>query len=294
MNACFGCRLCETLVELDERLDDPDRVLLSHKVVEILRKQNTLPPILTLDQALHQPRRYRRLPEFDLSNHATPCYPKVCYVYVCVEVILLTREISEVQLDPHSKSSRRPRSDGQRNRLRLIDAAKRVFAEKGRAASLEQVAREADVSIASLYRHFPTRDAVITAVYRQEVDALIEAADRLVAERQPIAALREWLMLFVEFLDAKHGMADAMDTLMGGPENLYSKTPDRLASPITALVTYAVETGALQSDIEPLDLLRALSGVATIRVSENWKRSAGRIVDLLLAGMTAKAGGHGG
>ncbi|TCL06997.1 TetR/AcrR family transcriptional regulator [Sodalis ligni] len=198
-----------------------------------------------------------------------------------------------MQSDNSSKPSRRPRSDGERNRLRLIEAAKQVFAERGSAASLEQVAREAGVSIASLYRHFPTRDAVISAVYRQEVDALIDAADRLITEREPAAGLREWLMLFIEFLDAKHGMAEAMDTLMGGPEDLYSKTPDRLASPITALVAHAVETGAFHSDVEPLDLLRALSGVATIRVSENWKRSAVRMVDLLLAGMSATAPGPG-
>jgi len=171
----------------------------------------------------------------------------------------------------------------------LIDAAKRVFADKGSAASLEQIAREANVSIASLYRHFPTRDALISAVYRQEVDALIEAADRLGTDREPAAALREWLMQFVEFLDAKHGMAEAMDTLIGGPEDLYSKTPDRLASPITVLVTRAIEAGACKRDVEPLDLLRALSGVATIRATEDWKRSAVRMVDLLLEGMSPKA-----
>ena len=198
-----------------------------------------------------------------------------------------------MQSAPSSKPSRRPRSDGERNRLKLIDAAKHVFAEKGAAASLEQVAREAKVSIASLYRHFPTRDAVISAVYRQEVDALIEAAERLVEKREPEAALREWLMLFVEFLDTKHGMAEAMATLMGGPEDLYSKTPDRLASPITALVARAVAAGVCQRDVEPLDLLRALSGVATIRVSEDWKRSAIQMVELLLAGMSARASGHG-
>jgi AcrR family transcriptional regulator len=124
--------------------------------------------------------------------------------------------LPDVQSDPPSKPSRRPRSDGERNRLRLIEAAKHVFAEKGAAASLEQVARQAEVSIASLYRHFPTRDSVISAVYRQEVDTLIEAANRLVAEQESKAALREWLMLFGDFLGAKHGMADAMDTLMGG------------------------------------------------------------------------------
>jgi len=194
-----------------------------------------------------------------------------------------------VQPDSPIKPSRRPRSDGERNRLRLIEAAKHVFAEKGSAASLEQIAREANVSIASLYRHFPTRDALISAVYRQEVDALIEAADHLLPNADPEAALREWLMQFVDFLDAKHGMAEAMDTLIGGPEDLYSKTPDRLVSPITALVTRAIEAGTCKPDVEPLDLLRALSGVATIRATEGWKRSAVRMVELLLTGMSAKS-----
>lgn len=194
-----------------------------------------------------------------------------------------------MQPDSPIKPSRRPRSDGERNRLRLIEAAKHVFAEKGSAASLEQIAREANVSIASLYRHFPTRDALISAVYRQEVDALIEAADHLLPNADPEAALREWLMQFVDFLDAKHGMAEAMDTLIGGPEDLYSKTPDRLVSPITALVTRAIEAGTCKPDVEPLDLLRALSGVATIRATEGWKRSAVRMVELLLTGMSAKS-----
>lgn len=193
---------------------------------------------------------------------------------------------------PPTKPTRRPRADGERNRLLLIDAAKRVFAEKGAAASLEQVAREAKVSIASLYRHFPTRDDVISAVYRQEVDALIEAVDSLAATHDPEAALRAWLMLFVDFLDAKHGMAEAMNTLIGGPEDLYSKTPDRLVLPITALVGRAVEAGVCQPDVEPLDLLRALSGVATIRVTENWKSSAVRMVELLVAGMSTRTTGR--
>ena len=129
--------------------------------------------------------------------------------------------------------------------------------------------READVSIATLFRHFPARDELISAVYQQEVTTLIGAADQLLIKREPAAALREWLMLFVDFLDAKHGMAEAMDTLIGGPEPLCT-------------------TGALRDDIEPHDLLRALAGVAHVRPSKNWKRSAVRMVDLLLMGMQAK------
>ena len=185
------------------------------------------------------------------------------------------------------KSTRRPRSDGARNRARLIAAAKRAFAEKGATVSLEHVARQAGVSIATLYRHFPTRDELISAVYQQEVTALIEEADQLMTEREPVAALREWLMSFVMFLDAKHDMAAAMDTLIGGPEPIYSKTPQRLDVPIKALVAGGVATGVFRDDFDPHDLLRALAGVAHVRPSENWKRSAVRMIDILLKGMQA-------
>jgi AcrR family transcriptional regulator len=190
-----------------------------------------------------------------------------------------------VQQGSTPKPTRRPRADGERNRAQLIAAAKRVFAEKGAAASLEQVAREADVSIATLYRHFPTRDELISAVYQQEVTTLIEAADQLITNREPEVALREWLMLFVEFLDAKHGMAEAMNTLIGGPEPLYSRTPHRLDVPIRALVTDGIATGVFRDDMEPHDLLRALAGVAHVRPGENWKQSAIRMIDILLKGM---------
>jgi AcrR family transcriptional regulator len=193
-----------------------------------------------------------------------------------------------VQQRSTPKPARRPRADGERNRARLVAAAKDAFAKDGAAVSLEQIARDADVSIATLYRHFPTRDELISAVYQQEVTTLIEAADRLMTKREPAAALREWLTLFVDFLDAKHGMAEAMDTLIGGPEPLYSKTPHRLDIPIKALVAGGIATGAFRDDIEPHDLLRALAGVAHVRPSKKWKRSAVRMVDLLLKGMQGR------
>jgi AcrR family transcriptional regulator len=193
-----------------------------------------------------------------------------------------------VQKRSASKPKRRPRADGERNRLRLIEAAKEAFAKNGAAASLEQIARDADVSIATLYRHFPARDELISAVYQQEVTSLINAADQLMTKREPVTALHEWLMLFVKFLDAKHDMAAALDTLIGGPEPLYSKTPHRLDAPVKALVAAGTATGAFRDDIEPHDLLRALAGVAHVRPSKGWKRSAARMVDLLLNGLQAK------
>jgi AcrR family transcriptional regulator len=193
-----------------------------------------------------------------------------------------------MQQEPNSTSGRRPRADGERNRARLIAAAKAAFAERGAAASLEGIASEANVSIASLYRHFPTRDALIEAVYRQETDTLIDAATKLMAEREPNSALREWLLLFVEFLDAKHGMSEALNTLIGGPNTLYSETPGRLAPPITTLVSRAIETGGDRIDVEPIDLLRAIAGVANHTSNTEWKQSAIRMVHLLLKGLQDK------
>ncbi len=182
-------------------------------------------------------------------------------------------------------SMRRPRSDGKRNRARLITAAKLAFAEHGTGASLEGIAREAEVSIASLYRHFPTRDTLIEAVYRQETDVLIEAAGRLATERVPTTALREWLLLFVEFIDTKQGMAEVFDSLIGGPDALYSGTPARLASPIAVLVERVVVTGDFQIDVEPLDLLRAIAGVANVKHNKKWKDAAIGMIDLLIKGL---------
>jgi len=193
-----------------------------------------------------------------------------------------------VQKRSTPKPARRPRADGERNRLRLIEAAKAAFAKDGAAASLEQIARDAKVSIATLYRHFPTRDELISSVYQQEVTSLIDAADLLMTKREPVTALHEWLMLFVDFLDTKHGMAAAMDTLIGGPEPLYSKTPHRLDVPVKALVAAGVSAGAFRDDIEPHDLLRALAGVAHVRPSKGWKRSAAHMVDLLLNGLQTR------
>src|ERR1700753_1975504 len=87
---------------------------------------------------------------------------------------------------------RKPRADAQRNRERLIDAAKAAFAEVGADVSLEEIARRAEVGIGPLYRHFPTREAVVEAVYRRELQQLVDAAERLLAEQTPVGALRAW------------------------------------------------------------------------------------------------------
>ncbi|MGW4766354.1 TetR/AcrR family transcriptional regulator, partial [Streptomyces pseudogriseolus] len=151
-----------------------------------------------------------------------------------------------MQQGPATTPARRRRADAERNRARLITAAQRAITETGVRVSLEQVARDADVSIATLYRHFPTRDALIEAVYRQAMSSLVDAATRLSGERDAVAALREWLLLFVDFLDTKKGMSEALGTLIGGTGALYGESSARLASAAAELVGRATRAGGIR------------------------------------------------
>src|ERR1700754_4689160 len=112
-------------------------------------------------------------------------------------------------MNDHPAKARRPRADGLRNRERVLEAAKAVFSSAGADGSLEAVARHAGVGIGTLYRHFPTREALFEAVYRREVEQLVELAAQLRAEATPVAALRRWLAANVEFVATKKGMSGA-------------------------------------------------------------------------------------
>jgi AcrR family transcriptional regulator len=174
---------------------------------------------------------------------------------------------------------RRPRADALRNRLRLLSAAKAAFADKGAGASLEEIARAAGVGIGTLYRNFSTRDALIEAVYRNETAQLCAAADRLAETHPPVPALREWLILFVDYLAAKQGMSAALSSLVGGTSGLYAASGSQMQQAATRLVERAVASGEIQVGLDPMDLLRALAGL------KSSTDAARRLVDILIAGM---------
>ena len=111
---------------------------------------------------------------------------------------------------PSVETARKPRVDAVRNRERVLEAAKAVFSAGGGDASLEAVARRARVGIGTLYRHFPTREALFEAVYRREVEQLVELAEQLKSEASPIEALRRWLRSNIEFAATKKGMTAAL------------------------------------------------------------------------------------
>jgi AcrR family transcriptional regulator len=179
---------------------------------------------------------------------------------------------------------RKPRTDAQRNRLRILQVAKEEFTRSGANTSLDDIANQAGVGAGTLYRHFPTRDALLEAVYRTEVVKLAAAERKFAQTMSPIEALRAWMLLFVDYIAAKHIIAPALNTYVGGPSKLYEGSRDLISGAINALVKRAIEAGAIRKDLEPFDLLRALIGVSNVASGPDWQQSARRLVDILIAG----------
>jgi AcrR family transcriptional regulator len=181
-------------------------------------------------------------------------------------------------------TARKPRADGQRNRDHLLAVAKAVFTRAGTEINLDEVAKQAGLGVGTLYRHFPTRDALVEAVYRAEIEGLAAAAKRLSLAHAPLEALREWMRLFVDYIGTKNLIAPALNAMVGGPSQLYAASRELVTAAIDSLVRRAVESGDIRPDLEPLDLLRALAGVANLSASPDWEASAKRLVDILLLG----------
>ena len=183
------------------------------------------------------------------------------------------------------RAQRKPRADAQRNRERLIDVARTAFAELGPEVSLEEIARRAEVGIGTLYRHFPTRDALVEAVFRREVQQLADAAERLLATLSPAEALRAWLKLFVDYMAAKKVIVAALDPAAGGASALYASSGGPLRAALAQLVDAAIAGGGIRSDIEAADVLQAIVGFAQGAVGPDWQARTLRLIDVLMDGL---------
>ena len=179
---------------------------------------------------------------------------------------------------------RKPRTDAQRNRERILEVAKEAFARSGANSSLDEIATEAAVGAGTLYRHFPTRDALLEAVYRTEVEKLAAAERTLAQTLPPVEALRAWMLLFVDYIATKQIIAPALNTLVGGPSKVFEASRAQIKGAIDALVRRAIKRGDIRKDLDPFDLLRALIGVSNVASSPDWQQSAKRLVDILIAG----------
>ncbi len=181
-------------------------------------------------------------------------------------------------------AGRKPRADAQRNRERILEVAKVAFTRWGANASLDEIAKQAEVGPGTLYRHFPTRDALLEAVYRTEVEKLAAAEQKLAQELPPIDALRAWMLLFVDYIEAKKIIAPALNAMVGSHSKVVEASRTQIHDAICALVQRAIKSGDLRKDLEPIDLLGALIGVAHVVTNPDWQQSAKRLVDILITG----------
>jgi AcrR family transcriptional regulator len=180
--------------------------------------------------------------------------------------------------------ARKPRTDAQRNRERILEVAKEAFTRLGASASLDDIAKQAGVGPGTLYRHFPTRDELIEGVYRTEVEKLAAAEQTFAQTMPPLDALRAWMLLFVDYIATKKIIAPALNSMVGGPSKVFEASHNQIWDAIRALVKRAIKSGEMRRDIDPIDLLRALIGVSSVATSPDWQQSARRLVDILVAG----------
>lgn len=180
--------------------------------------------------------------------------------------------------------SRKPRADAQRNRERILEIAKVAFTRSGAEASLDDIAKQAGVGPGTLYRHFPTRQELLKAVYRTEMEKLAAAEQRLGETLPPVEALRAWLLLFVDGIATKQIIAPALNALVGDPKKIFEASYAQVHDALRELVKRAVKNGDIRKDLDPIDLLRALVGVANVASSPDWQQSAKRLVDILITG----------
>ncbi|WP_326585129.1 TetR/AcrR family transcriptional regulator [Streptomyces sp. NBC_00481] len=183
------------------------------------------------------------------------------------------------------------RADARRNRERLLEAAGRAFSETGTDASLEAIAKDAGVGIGTLYRHFPTREALLEAAYRNELARVCDSVTELLAQLPPDQAMRRWMDVFIDYLATKQGMGDALKAVIAsGDEDPFAESLDRISTAISTLLHAGAEVGVLRSDVDPLDVGFSLGGVLLITSDKGLRDRAGRMLDLLLDGLRYRSG----
>jgi AcrR family transcriptional regulator len=178
------------------------------------------------------------------------------------------------------------RADAVRNRERLLEVAVRALSQAGgEAVTLEAIAREADVGIGTLYRHFPTREALVEAAYRGEVVRLCDGVGALLEAWPADVALRVWMDHLIDYLSTKRGMADALRALIASGADPFAQTRVSLLAAVRQLLDAGIAEGRIREDADAWDLLTGVSGVSLVAGSPDQRLQAGRLLDLLVDGL---------
>lgn len=177
------------------------------------------------------------------------------------------------------------RADATRNREQLLAAATQIFAGGGAEPSLREIAREAGVGIATLYRHFPTREDLIAAVYSDQVDRLTTGAKQLLSAHPPAVALRRWMDLFGDWVAAKSGMLGTLLAMIESGVIQHDRTHDELITAISDLLVAGEAAGDLRGDVAAEDVAASLIAIYTVAALPQQSARAARLLDLLLDGL---------
>ncbi|MCS7478821.1 TetR/AcrR family transcriptional regulator [Umezawaea endophytica] len=177
------------------------------------------------------------------------------------------------------------RADARRNRDRLLASASRLFVEQGLDATVDMIAKDAGVGMGTLYRHFPTREALIEAAYRTQLDAVCDAAADLVDSVGAEEALRTWMDRFLDYVTTKMGMKDALHAVVSSGGDPFAHSRQRLLDALGTLLAATGGAGVTRTDVSTDDVLLSLSGVALAAGAPERREQAGRMLDLLLDGM---------
>jgi AcrR family transcriptional regulator len=187
---------------------------------------------------------------------------------------------------PISETPERPlRADAQRNRDRLLASAVRAFSQEGPDVTLEAIAKEAGVGIGTLYRHFPTREALIEAAYRNELARLCDAAAQLRESLPADAALRGWMDRFLDYMRTKRGMADALRVVIASGADPFAQSRARMVAAVAELLDAGAAAGAIRDDVQPEDVMASLSGISLAAGAPDQQEQAERLLDLLMDGL---------
>jgi AcrR family transcriptional regulator len=192
------------------------------------------------------------------------------------------------------KATRKPRADSVRNRERLLEAAAEVFRTGGAEASLEMVARRAGVGIGTLYRHFPTRDALFEAVYRREVEQLTELAEQLAGAGDPVDALREWLRAGIRLVATKRGALTALALAVDSSSEVYAFSQNNLTKAAGMLLQRAIARKRIRDDATAEDLLHVLIGISLMGKEAGWEKKVIRLIDIFVDGLQEQPDVHSG
>lgn len=182
-------------------------------------------------------------------------------------------------------SARPLRADARRNRDKLLSAATAAFAEHGEDVALETVAARAGVGIGTLYRHFPSRDALVVAAYQHEVDALCAAAADLLGSRSADEALRAWAERFADYIATKRAMGNALRSAAASESPLFADTREQIVGALRRLLDAGARDGTLRADVDTRDVLRVINGIWYLPAGPEWRNTVGRMLDLVIDGL---------